>query len=68
MTIAVGISEVTSVLAALFVGVRNRNANHITLGIGEHHRVLRRVIWTDPNRIAAMTKLPGKILVMLPPI
>jgi hypothetical protein len=27
-----------------------------------------RVIWTDPNRIAAMTKLPGKILVMLPPI
>src|ERR1700722_2959328 len=41
VTIAVGISEVTSVLAALFVGVRDRNANHVALGIGEHHHALR---------------------------
>src|ERR1700731_1911139 len=41
VAIAVRISEMTSVLAALFVGVRNRNANHVTLGVGEHHRLLR---------------------------
>src|ERR1700722_7728434 len=41
VAVAVGISEVPSVLAALFVGVRDRNANHVALGVGEHHRVLR---------------------------
>ena len=38
MAVAVGIAEVTRILATLLVGVCDRNANHLAVHIGKHHR------------------------------
>src|ERR1700735_2015586 len=47
VAVSIGIAEMTPVLAALLVTVRDGNAHHLALGVGEQHGIL------CPNGIAA---------------
>ena len=41
VTVAVGITEVTSILAALLVGVCDRNSDHLAVHIRKHRMAVR---------------------------